>query len=610
MAVLSLVLMSVLLGFAALTVDVGVMYNAKADLQRTADAAALAGAARLAEFGDGNPMELAQQAAIDVAMRNPVFNSDVYLGGADVEFGRASMNAEGTGYDFEQTDVFPNAMRVTVKKTSGSSNGPIELMFAKIFGFHSADVQAQAIAALVPRDISVVADLSGSHTDDSELRNHNNTQINLLEVWENLPVERGVQGVGDGITPPPPGDPDNPGAAPADGPGQYAGNGGADPGTAPDGGQTGPTFGQMYYWGNTITQGAYEPEDDPSLMYLPRYQDWNDSDLVDMYERIGYSATEIDALMSDSYDNYSGSSAHWSNRVAVALGLARWDSGISGGLWQDVTGMGLDTNTGNGNGYVGSGELTWLVDYPWDDGSWGDYIYNYMRSSSTAMENSDSGFRYRFGLKTLTNYLLERQNSADETADLADVPTQPMQAVKDAVTHLTGVLDELDSGDQVSLEIYGTTGRHEVDLTHTFYEVSNRLSAMQAGHYDNNTNIGAGLLRAREELASQRHNPLAHKVIFLLTDGYANIGCDGCTQYDVNMGRAYALQEAQLAADEGIQIHCVSVGSNYDQALMDEIAEIGNGTHFHAEGTIDQYSEQLDTIFESLGGQRPVSLIQ
>ena len=31
-------------GFASLTIDVGLLYNAKADLQRTADAAALAGA--------------------------------------------------------------------------------------------------------------------------------------------------------------------------------------------------------------------------------------------------------------------------------------------------------------------------------------------------------------------------------------------------------------------------------------------------------------------------------------------------------------------------------------------------------------------------------------
>ena len=39
------VLLTVLLGFVALTVDVGLMYNTKAELQAAADAAALAGAA-------------------------------------------------------------------------------------------------------------------------------------------------------------------------------------------------------------------------------------------------------------------------------------------------------------------------------------------------------------------------------------------------------------------------------------------------------------------------------------------------------------------------------------------------------------------------------------
>ena len=41
-AVLVAVILVTLLGFAALTVDVGAMYNARAELQRSADAAALA----------------------------------------------------------------------------------------------------------------------------------------------------------------------------------------------------------------------------------------------------------------------------------------------------------------------------------------------------------------------------------------------------------------------------------------------------------------------------------------------------------------------------------------------------------------------------------------
>jgi hypothetical protein len=43
---------------------------------------------------------------------------------------------------------------------------------------------------------------------------------------------------------------------------------------------------------------------------------------------------------------------------------------------------------------------------------------------------------------------------------------------------------------------------------------------------------------------------------------------------------------------------------------MQQIAQIGGGEHFHAEGTIEQYSAQLDSIFQKLGGKRPVLLVQ
>jgi len=42
---------------------------------------------------------------------------------------------------------------------------------------------------------------------------------------------------------------------------------------------------------------------------------------------------------------------------------------------------------------------------------------------------------------------------------------------------------------------------------------------------------------------------------------------------------------------------------------MREIAEIGGGEHFHAEGTIEQYSEELERIFLDIGGRREAQLI-
>ena len=67
---------------------------------------------------------------------------------------------------------------------------------------------------------------------------------------------------------------------------------------------------------------------------------------------------------------------------------------------------------------------------------------------------------------------------------------------------------------------------------------------------------------------------------------------------------------AAQAVNEGIRIFTVSVGSGADISLMEDIAAIGSGTHFYAQGSIASYSAQLDAIFKTLGGGRPVELIR
>ncbi len=605
------VFMVVLLGFAALTVDIGVMYNTRGDLQRTADASALAAAAKLSEYTEGNVLELARDAAIGIAERNRVMGRTMVIDPvADVIFGRATYNA-GTGtYDFEPTEVLPDAVRVLVRHTSDSANGAVPLLFARAFGLDSTEMAASAIAVMVPRDIAVVADLSASHNDDSELASYDITDINLFDVWDGLPIPKGNNGVGNGIDPPPPGNPNNPNDDPGTGPGHPGNQGGnPDPGANPDGGgQVGPTWGWMYYWGNTIDE-EYDPATDPGLMHFPRYEDWDNADLVTWYQNVGYSADEIDALMADAHDGDqdSGGQYAWTNRVSVALGLARWDSGIEGGLWESIPPG--HRNDGNGNDWVGSGETEWLVDYPFESGSWNDYIYNYVRKSNSKMARANSDFQYKFGVKTLVNYLLEKKPGHNQTSDLAGTPHQPMQAVKDAVNWMVEFVDDLDTDDQLSLEIYGTIARHEVDLTHDHTQVADRLVNMQAGHYDTWTNMGGGIERAIEELGSDRARGMSVKMIILLTDGNANVTESGQTG-NYTGGAAYALEQALVAKDAGIRIFAVSVGAGANQSLMDQIADIGQGEHFHAGGSIDQYSQQLAEIFERLGGTRPVELIE
>ena len=574
---------TVLIGFAALAVDVSVICNAKGELQRTADAAALAAAARLTAYREGDPQELARQTALTYTHQNAVLGRRVTLAPTDITFGRADWNAATHGYTFTPTTQNPDAVRVVVRETADSPNHALPLYFAAIFGKHETDVSAEAIAMLKPRDIAVVADLSGSHTDDSELRNYQTTTINLHEVWDGLPG-----GFGDAVS-------------------NWTGT---EFPVNPDGSvpqMAGPAWGLMKtlgYGTETITT-TYDPTTDPGLIRLPYNTNWSNATLTAALTAQGYNTAERNAILSATYD-----SSVYPYRVAIALGLAWWNSGMPGGLW---TTKGVPA--GNGDAKMTSGETMFterFCERSINDSKtiWLDYINSYMRSSSSEMVTANSNFRYRFGIKTFTNYLLESRGSNSQTPELAQVPEQPMQAVKDAVQHLTETVAALESQDQTSLEIYGTTARHEVDLTQDYARVSQRLTAMQGGYYDSWTNMGGGIQRALDELNSPRANPIAHQVLIVLTDGYANVPCETCGGGDYAGGKEYALAMAQTAASAGIQIFCVSVGSVSDQALMAQMAAIGHGEHFHAEGSIHQYSAQLDAIFEELGGRRPVELIK
>ena len=151
------VMMTVLVAFAALTIDVGVMYNARADLQRTADAAALAAASRLADYGYGDPIELARAEAMRIVAENLVLDRSLTLEPeTDVVFGRAYYIPETNNWEFVPTEVMPDAVNVRVRHTEESPNGPAELYFARIFGRESVDITAEATAIMMPRDIAVV----------------------------------------------------------------------------------------------------------------------------------------------------------------------------------------------------------------------------------------------------------------------------------------------------------------------------------------------------------------------------------------------------------------------------------------------------------------------
>lgn len=161
--VLALVMLVVLIGFASLTLDVGALYNARADLQNAADAAALAGASVLSEdamaqvrIGKKTSAPEVTQAmyerAAAVAFRVTSFGGkNVILGSADMTAGWTDLASANSDVDDSTPASQFNSIHVVAHRSGASANGPVVFFFASIFGTSTADVSASATAAFDDR---------------------------------------------------------------------------------------------------------------------------------------------------------------------------------------------------------------------------------------------------------------------------------------------------------------------------------------------------------------------------------------------------------------------------------------------------------------------------
>jgi Flp pilus assembly protein TadG len=159
LTVLLLVFMLILVAFA---IDIGYLVLARTELQRTADAAAMAAVAELVddEALTGEPdltdeIAQARNTAVQYAAANSVCsaapaidsNSSNSTSG-DVVIGYLSDPSDPTQFiDVNRMDL-ANAVRVRVRR-SANQNGEVGLFFARVFGLSSSSVEATATAAMM-----------------------------------------------------------------------------------------------------------------------------------------------------------------------------------------------------------------------------------------------------------------------------------------------------------------------------------------------------------------------------------------------------------------------------------------------------------------------------
>jgi len=153
--ILVAIMLVVLMAMVSFAIDIGYVANVQTQLQRAADAAALAGAAEMNRSG----IAAARTRAKQIGQLNGSSGTAITIPDGNIEFGVWDLTART--FTPSASGQGGNAVRVTITQSPN-------LFFARAMGFMSKDVTGQAVAIATPRDICFVIDLSGSMNDDTD----------------------------------------------------------------------------------------------------------------------------------------------------------------------------------------------------------------------------------------------------------------------------------------------------------------------------------------------------------------------------------------------------------------------------------------------------------
>ncbi|WP_413469822.1 vWA domain-containing protein, partial [Pseudomonas tremae] len=172
------------------------------------------------------------------------------------------------------------------------------------------------------------------------------------------------------------------------------------------------------------------------------------------------------------------------------------------------------------------------------------------------------------------------------------------------VQQLLGDFLESRKGDRVGLILFGTQAFLQAPLTYDRQTVRVWLDEAKIGIAGKNTAVGDAIGLALKRL---RMRPANSRVLVLVTDG-AN-----------NAGQIDPLTAARLAADEGVKIYTIGIGSDpeknalqsalglsasldLDEPTLKEIARLSGGQYFRARD-----GDQLEKIRVTLDSLEPVA---
>lgn len=566
-----------LLGCVALAVDVGFLVLADSELQTVVDSSALA-AAR--EFNGGRTDqgvvdEKAIAAAIDAASKNSAgghaaVEIDEYVSvrgetHQDIRLGHRLFDRDTGEYTLVWDDLQGkphNVVEVTARlddfQRADSDGNPFDsvsqavpLFFMKALGQQYASLTATATATYQPRDMVLVLDESGSMRFDSLLYDDTIDRLGTTAVVNT--IEEMWVDLG------------------------Y------------------PSYGNMDFAAEYAT---FEGTLDQYYSYVPHISITWRGDEVDIASE--EPITQVVLLYQQGYDFFFPGSQNCTLTGDHEVVGAYVQSGYNQFVFSDGLGEYFDLHSRSAfKRALGLDSVSYPYAHGYDP--WGQYI-DYVRYDSVMQ---DSGFQNRFGMLTLVHFWNDLKHAPSQTPDLANTRQQPMGALKDAVNSLLDYIVDVEADDRVGLVTFSTEATLDVELD-DFDLTPVRDAAAQMQAYGR-TNIGDALRLARIEL-TENARPQAARTIVLMTDGNPNEPGN----YDP---AEYVRSEAHLAADEGIRVITISLGSRFDHTLMEQVAEITSGVHHEVPDATasdpEAVERELERVFsEEIAADRSLMLIR
>lgn len=559
-------LMIVMMAMVALAVDVGYMYTMQCQLQRSVDAAVLAGAGDLI-----NGIDEAEATAREYLVRNPVGSQqgtidESALEGAIVEFTTDHDddlemkvgNWNPVTRTFEETTVMPSTLNVSMTYPS------MPLFFGPVLGRDTFMIHAEGTAMYQPRDIMLVLDYSASMNDDSSFEAIGKlpaatVQQSLLNCWSDLGVSYGNL-----------------------------------PAT--------PTWATVH--GVPLNTGSQIPHISVEYRNTSVYVA-STHNLTQVKLEFSNGAQQTWTPSSTTTGTYTGSSGNAGKQVRKVW-VRSWSNNVpfgANGEYFDFTSTNINTTLKNALGLNS-------VAYPYPGyGSWDAYI-DHVESSGTT--NANAGFRYKFGGMNLVEWWMNNYPENSKIPDLWKCRAEPMYALKDATDVFMDFIASVDTNDRVALVVYNGPGngaaKLEINFTDDLDLIANSVNTKQAGHYHQYTGMGSGMKVGRETLVANVR-PNAYRMMVLMTDGLAN-WTNGA--YNLSAAATEISNETAACAAENIKIMTISLGVDADTSTMQAVANGTEGTHYNVPGGSDYavMHQQLYDAFEAIARARPLKLVK